>query len=417
MSFVLANAQIIDIRSAFNGQQVDVLIEDGRIAEIGLQLKGDDVYDLEGKPLSPGFFDLFAQFGEPGNEHKEDIDSGILSARHAGFTDVCLIPNTDPVIETKGDVKFLLSRSGEGVSLHALAAASEGCKGENLTEIIDLHTAGAVAFTDGLNPIWNAELLLKVLQYLQKFDGMLITRPKDVHLAQHAQMHEGLVSTTLGMNGEPSVSEEISIKRDLDILRYAGGKIHFTHLSTAGGVALIQAAKAEGLAVTCDVALAQLLYTDQDLVGYDANFKVDPPLRTEEDRLVLLEGIRSGVIDAIVSSHQPHDPECKELEFDLASFGMNAYSSFVSDLLVLTKDLSLELIIDKLTHGPRSVLGLPEISITEGSEARFTLLDPEVKWTLKRGSNPSKSQNSPRFNQELKGKSLGVYQSGLYLNN
>lgn len=417
MTFVLSNASVLDIHSPHHGKLVDILIDQGRIVKIGQGLSGDESVDLEGKVICPGFFDLFAQFGEPGNEHREDLESGILAARNAGFTDVCLIPNTSPVIETKGDVKYITSRSGEGVRLHVLAAASEQCKGENFTEIIDLHTAGAVAFTDGLKPIWNAELLLKVLQYLQKFDGLVITRAKDLHLAQHAQMHEGLVSTTLGMNGEPSVSEEISIKRDLDILRYAGGKIHFTHLSTAKGVELVKDAKEEGLQVTCDVALHQLIYTDENLVGYDANYKVDPPFRTADDRRALIEGVKAGIIDAIVSSHQPHDPESKELEFDLASCGMNTYSAFVSDMIELSQELSLDVIVDKLTNGARGVLGHANIAIKEGSEARLAILDLEKEWVLNGLSNPSKSINTPRFNSTLKGKCFGVFHSGLFLNN
>ncbi len=409
MKLLFANATILDVHSPFHGQQADILIDGDNISEIGKNLYAEDVIDLAGKVVTPGLFDLFAHFNEPGHEHKEDLNSGKNAARFGGFTDVCLVPNTDPVVESKSDVNFLKSRTGEGVNIHVLGAISEGCKGENLTEMIDLNAAGAVAFTDGLNPIWNTELLLKALQYMHKFDGLVINRPKDVHLSQFSHMHEGEVSTYLGLKGEPSISEEIAIKRDLDILKYAGGKMHFTHLSTAKAVKLIKNAKKKGLPVTCDVALHQLIYTDENVSEYDTNYKVDPPFRTEKDRKALIRGIKDGTIDAIVSSHQPQDPENKDLEFDLAETGISTLPTFISEALKLQKDLPLELIIEKITEAPRRILDQPPLSIHEGAKACLSIFDLEEKWTFNHSTNPSQSHNSPVFDQELTGKCVGIF--------
>ena len=278
MKLRLANATIFDPSSSHHLQQTNILIEDGIIASIGEMSEGKAI-DLKGKIVAPGWVDLFAHFNEPGLEHKEDLRSGSLTAAAGGFTDVCLIPNTNPVVESKGEVQYIRSRSKE-VDLWPLGALSEGTKGENLTEILDLHTHGAVAFTDGLNPIWNSELLLKALQYVQKFDGLVITRPQDVGLGRYTQMHEGVISTELGMTGEPSLSEFLTVQRDIEILKYVGGKIHFSQISCERSVSLIKKAKDAGLQVTCDVSINHLLFTENDLESFDTNFKISPPLRS-----------------------------------------------------------------------------------------------------------------------------------------
>ena len=408
MKLLITNAQIFDPASKFHSKLQDVLIEDGRIAKVGKNLSAKQKLDIGGKLICPGFVDLFAHFNEPGFEQKEDIQSGIASALFSGFTDVCVIPNTDPVLETKSDINFVTSRSAKGVTLHPIAAVSLATEGENLTEILDLHHAGAIAFSDGVKPIWNSELLLKTLQYVARFGGLVITRPKDHHLSQFAQMHEGPVSTVLGMKGEPALSEEIAIKRDLDILRYAGGKIHFTQISTAGAVELVKGAKKEGLQVTCDVAIHQLMYTDQQLMTFDTNLKVDPPFRLERDRRALISGVKSGVIDAIVSGHQPQDMESKELEFDLSEFGICSLPTVYSNLLKLDVELPLELSVPRITSSPRKILGLDEVSIAEGFPARLAIFDPEVNWVFDAVTNPSKSSNSPQLGEELTGRCRGV---------
>lgn len=408
MKVLLKNSNILDLSSPFHGQNVDVYIESGEIREIGKNLTLDADELIEGCTVTPGFCDLNAHFSEPGGEHREDLKSGSIAAAFSGFTDVCVLPNTDPVIESKSDVRFINNGAINGVALHAIGAVSEGCKGENLTEILDLENAGAVAFSDGLNPIHNTELLLKALQYVQKFEGLVINRPKDIHLAQYAQMHEGRVSTIMGMKGEPSLSEEIAIKRDLDILGYTGGRLHFSQVSTVEGIALIKKAKKKGFSVTCDVAIHQLLYTEKDLQEYDTNYKTDPPLRSERDRKALIKAVNTGVIDAIVSAHNPHDPENKDLEFDLASSGISSLPSFLSDLLSLSAEIDLSILIEKVTTGPRTIVGLEQATINVGSVANLAIIKEDQEWKLDSKTNPSKSVNSPRFGKTLKGKCLAT---------
>lgn len=408
MKLLLKNARIFDPSSIHHGEIRDILIEDGVIQQIGEDLAGQEIWDLESKMITPGFVDLFAHFNEPGFEHKEDISSGIEAALSGGFTDVCLIPNTHPVVETKSDVRYFISRSGKEIDLYPIGAVSEGARGENLTEILDLNQAGAIAFSDGLHPIWNAELLLKALQYVQKFDGLIIDRAKDIHLAQFSQMHEGEVSTSLGMKGEPALSEEIALKKSLDILKYAGGRMHFTHLSTAKGVDLIKNAKKEGLRVTCDVAIHQLLYTDRNLMDFDANYKVDPPFRTERDRKALINGLKTGVIDAIVSSHQPQDVESKELEFDLADPGICSLPTVYSSLISIMDELPLDTSISKITAGPRKILNMPEVKIEVGNVVKLAVFDDKKEWKLDASTNSSKSKNTPMYNTSLVGKCIGT---------
>ncbi|MEP4533391.1 MAG: dihydroorotase [Cyclobacteriaceae bacterium] len=406
MKIRLANATIFAPSSKLHLKKTDILINNGVIEGIGKSDLGK-VIDLKGKIVGLGWCDLFAHFNEPGLEHKEDISSGMACAVAGGFTDVCLLPNTQPPVQTKGDVKFILGKSGV-VNLWPLAALSEGLKGENLTEILDMQSHGAVAFTDGLNCIWNSELLLKALQYVQKFEGLVIQKAKDPGLSQHAQMHEGVVSTGLGLNGEPSLAEELIIQRDIEILKYAGGRLHFTQVSSKRSVALIKKAKKDGLAVTCDVAVAQLLFNEQNLEDFDTNYKVDPPYRTESDRKALIKGLIDGTIDAITSSHQPQDQECKELEFDLADFGQISMQLVYPMLLEVKDELPLEISFDKLANGARKILGFDLVSIAEGQKAQLAVFDPDLEWDLNLETNKSRSQNTPYWGKTIKGKSIGI---------
>ena len=414
MKVLLSNATIFDPASKFHQKKSDILVEDGVIARIGKGQSAKKTIDCSDKQVFPGFVDLFAHFNDPGFEHKEDLSSGSKVAIAGGFTDVLLAPNNQPVTETKSDVEYLRSRSDYGVDLWPMAAVSEGTEGENLTEILDLHTAGAKAFSDGTNSIWNTELLLKALQYVQKFDGLIINRPKDRHLSQHTHMHEGVVSTLMGMKGEPSISEELAIQRDLDILRYAGGRLHFNQVSTEKSVKLIRGAKKEGLNVTCDVGIHHLVFTDEHIVDFDSNFKSDPPFRSEKDRKALIKGLIDGTVDAIVSAHQPQDPENKELEFDLAAFGLIGLQTFYPLLVSLEAEISMEDIIKAITVNPRKILGLAPVKIEEGYPAKLTLAMPNHSWTYNQRINQSKSENSPLLNQQQTGKIFGIVNGEFY---
>ena len=407
MSLLLKNVLVLDPNSPVHGKQANILIEKGIITSLKGKTASKEL-DLKGKVLTVGWFDLNAQFNDPGKEHREDIESGSLSAQAGGFTDVCLIPETDPPIESKSDVSYLRKKSSPEVDIHVCAAASEELKGQNLTEMLDLKDAGAVAFSDGDQPIWNAELLLKALQYTAGINVPVIQNARDIHISASTHMHEGKVSTNLGLRGEPSLSEELVIQRDIEILKYSGGNLHFSRVSTAKGIDLIKSAKKSGLSVTCDVGIHHLLYTDESISTFDTVFKVLPPYRTEKDRKALIKGVKEGVIDAICSNHRPFDQECKQLEFDLADPGNTSLQTFYPALLLISKEIPMDLLIEKVTRGPRQVLNQETISIAENQPAKLTILDPDASWRLDGNTNRSKSTNSPYWKKELKGLVVGT---------
>lgn len=416
MSILISEAKILDPQSPYNGKKVNVLIKDGVISSIGTtRPKADKTINAKGAILSPGWMDLQANFCDPGYEYKEDIVSGRNVAMAGGFTDVAVLPNTKPVIQTKNDINYIKKgNSSSLVQLWPIAAISKNTEGEDFTEILDLEAAGAVAFSDGIKPLWNTDLLRKSMQYVQKFDGLVINRPQEIWLSQFGVMNEGVNSALVGMKGIPALAEEIAVARDLKILEYTGGKIHLSNISTVKAVALIRKAKKKGLNVTCDVAIHQLIYTDDNILDFESNFKVNPPLRAKKDIKALIKGLIDGTINAIVSAHQPQDEESKKLEFDEAEDGMNNMQVMLPMLNMIAKDVPMKLLIEKLTSGPRGILGLDNPVIDKGSLANVTLYNPTQKWVFDADTNQSKAANSPLFEQELSGKVLAVFNNGLH---
>jgi len=419
MEFLIRAAEILHPDSPLHKSTKDVLISNGKIKQIadGIDFDGQ-VISADDLKLSIGWFDMRAHYNDPGFEHKEDIDSGIQTALSGGFTDVALLPNTNPVVCTKNGVSYYQKHNKlSSVNLHPIAAVTIDCQGKELTEMIDLHHAGAVAFSDGLKTIWHTDILLKALQYLQKFDGLLMNRPEDQHLTAFGHMNEGQVSTVLGLKGMPALSESLMIQRDLNLLEYAGGKIHFSLVSTKESVELIRSAKANGLKVTCDVGVNYLKFTDQDLEEYDTNLKVNPPYRLEEDRQSLIQAVLDGTIDTVVSDHNPHDEEGKKLEFDLADFGSSNQQSFYSIINEALGDNLYE-VINRFTTQPREILGIEVPKIEEGAEACLTLFSHKKRWTFNAQTNNSKSVASPVFGKMLEGSVIGTINKGqLHLNN
>jgi dihydroorotase len=277
--------------------------------------------------------------------------------------------------------------------------------------MIDLHEAGAVGFTDGLRPIWHTDILLKSLQYLQKFNGLLMDHPEDTWLNLFGQMHEGLNSTMLGLKGMPRVAEDIAVTRNLELLGYAGGRLHFAKLSSAKAIDLVRIAKKK-MQVSCDVAAYQPLLDDSVLSGFDTNYKVNPPLREKADNDALIKGLRDGTIDVICSGHTPHEDECKRLEFDLADFGIINLQTFGANLVGLSNSIEWETLLPKITSNPRKLLGLEVPVIEEDVKANLTLFDPARTWTFDEKSNHSKSRNSPWLNTEVKGRAVAVFNNG-----
>ncbi|MDN4166973.1 dihydroorotase [Cytophagales bacterium LB-30] len=410
-NILLQSVEIVDTQSAFHGKKKDILIEGGKITQIAdygtLRGSNDSVFTLKNLYVSPGFFDLGTLVHDPGNEYREDLHSAKLAALMGGFTDLAILPNTQPVIDDKKGVQYIRSHSRE-VDFHALAAVTKGAKGEELTDMIDLNEAGALGFTDGVKSLYHPDILLKTLQYLQKFNGLLINHPEDKWLSMFGQMHEGVVSTELGLRGIPSLAEEIIITRDLRLLEFAGGKIHFSGISTKEAVELIRKAKEKGLAVSCDVAIPNLLYTDEALRTFNTSLKLSPPLRSEADQAALIEGLLDDTIDAIVSGHRPWDEESKKVEFDMAEAGMLMLPTFWPALVSLKNRLPLEKSIEKITQGPRAITSLPQSVLAEGATAKLTLWSATEEWTFDSATNPSKSENSPYFGNKLTGKVKAV---------
>lgn len=415
MKILIQSPRILCPGSPFHKKVKNVLIQDGRIAAIGdKDFPAKKVIKAKDMFLSLGWFDLGTFVGDPGLEHKEDIESATAAAAAGGFTGLAVLPNTRPPVATKNAVSYLMRDNAQRiVQIFPMACVTRNTEGEELTEMIDLHEAGAVAFTDGLKPVWHTDIMLKSLQYLQQFDGVLVDHAEDNWLNMFGQMHEGVNSTRLGLKGMPRVAEEIVINKNIELLAYSGGRLHFARISTARSVDLIRAAKKK-LKVSCDVTAYQPLLDDSMLLGFDPNYKVNPPLREKEDNEALIRGLIDGTIDVISSGHMPQDEESKNLEFDLADFGMISLQTVCANLVALSEKVPWENLIEKVTVAPRKILNLEIPVIEEGAPANLTLFDPNRIWTFDESNNYSKSRNSPWFGKELKGRAIAVFNNGQY---
>jgi dihydroorotase len=423
MKVLIRSVRIIEKNAPLNGQLADILIEDGIIKQIGsgIDAPGAEVVDGVGMSVSSGWADMRVASRDPGFEHKEDLVSVRTVAARGGFTEIVLMPNSEPVVHSKDTLNYI-RQSGKGglVTLHAAASVTRKAEGVDFTEMIDLHTAGAIAFTDGEHPVQNADLLLKTILYLRPLDALLMNHPEDRQLTLYGQMHEGVTSTLIGMKGMPALAEEMMLHRDLKLLEYALEKseytsgnpaLHVSLVSTRRAVELIREAKLKGLPVSCDVAAHQLAFSDEDLINFDTNLKVNPPFRPADDSAAIRQGLADGTIDAIVSDHCPHDEESKNLEFDHADFGITGLETAFS-LAIMHSGLSIEDIIDKLTTQPRRILRLPVASVVEGSTANLTFFETEKEWTF--AKSYSKSKNTPFLGKTLRGRVRGVANNGKF---
>jgi dihydroorotase len=405
MQVLIHQARVCDKRSGFHDKVVDILIEDGIIKDIAasLNVKADQVIEAEGLCVSPGWVDIIADYSEPGYEHKETIATGLKAAAAGGFTHVLLAPNTKPAISTKSVVEFVQQKAqGHAVSLHPLGAVSQDIEGKNLAEMLDMHSHGAVAFTDGWKPVQNAQLMLKALEYVKAFDGTIMQIPADASLSAGGLMHESFISTRLGMPGIPTLAETILLHRDIELLRYTGSRLHVTGISTATSVDMIRAAKAEGLNITCSVTPYHLVLNDEALETYSSLYKVMPPLRSEADRLALIAGVLDGTIDAITSHHRPQEWDAKTKEFEYASDGMNIQEVAFS---IALQAINPDRLTTALTAG-RAIFGLGTTHIDKGSVADITLFTTAGKWTLE--NMQSAARNNPFIGKELNGKVIGI---------
>lgn len=408
MKIIIRGAKIIDSKSPFHNQTLDILIVDGFIKKIGKSLPNSENADeikLDNLHVSQGWFDSSVSFGEPGFEDRETIENGLNTASKSGFTAIALQPNSFPIIDNQSQVNFVLNKAhGFATQLSPIGALTKESEGKDMAELYDMKKAGAVAFGDYNKSLDNANLLKIALQYVQDFDGLVIAFAQDEKIKGSGVANEGIVSTQLGLKGIPNLAEELQIARNLFLLEYTGGKLHIPTISTAKSVQLIKEAKAKGLNVTCSVAVHHLVLTDSKLEGFDTRYKVSPPLRTETDRKALLKGIKDGTIDMITSDHNPIDIEHKKMEFDTAKNGTIGLESAFGALMTV---LPLETIIEKLTAG-KTVFSIESHSIEEGLKANLTLFNPEPKSIFTKSNILSKSKNSAFLGMEIKGKVYGI---------
>lgn len=415
MKILIRSARIIDPNSSAHLKVKNVLIDNGRIIDMPAKsVEADRTLEAEGMLLTPGWFDLGTQSGEPGFEQKEDLESLAQAAMAGGFTEIAVLPNTQPVIQTRADVNyFQRGNAGRLVQMHVLAAVTRNTKGEEFTDMMDLHHAGAIGFTDGLKTIWNTDIFLKTLQYLQAFNGLLIDRPEDIWLNLYGQMNESPVSARLGLKGMPALAEDVALSRNLKLLAYAGGRLHVARLSTARALRLIRAAR-KRLNVTCDITAYQPLLDDNQLEDFDTNYKVNPPLRGKRDNEALIRGLEDGTIDVICSGHVPQDAESKQVEFDQAEMGIISLQTTGANLTELATRIQWQVLLEKVTVNPRKILGLSQPVIEPGEKANLTLFNPHAVWTFDEQSCRSKSRNSPWWGKTLKGKAVAVFNNGRY---
>ncbi|QBR13000.1 dihydroorotase [Sphingobacterium sp. CZ-2] len=409
-TILITSATLVSAGHPLHLTSVDVLVKNGKIEKIGKSVKAEGkVQEINGKGsfLSVGFFDLNVNFGEPGYETKEDIQTGTAAAASGGFTGVAVHPNTNPPIHSRSEVSLIVNTAkGNLVDVFPVGAVSKKREGNELAELFDMKINGAVAFSDGNRSVQQAGLMGRALLYAKGFQGLIMTFPQDESIAAGNKMNEGEVSTYLGMKGIPNLAESIMVSRDLFLAEYNESPIHFSTISTEESVDLIQKAKAKGIQVTCDVAAHNLVFTDEDVKSFDSHYKVSPPLRTKRDVKALIKGLKDGVIDAVVSQHTPHEIEFKEVEFQIAKDGIIASQTVLP--LLIKAGFNPETIVEKLAENPRKVLNLPVPQLVEGEDANLVLFSMDKKWTLDNNSNKSKSTNSPLFGKELTGQVLAT---------
>ncbi len=417
MKIIIKEAKVIDPKSEFHNETVDLKIVDGIINEIGKNISFSNDFQIINYPdlhISQGWFDTSVSLGEPGFEDRETIENGLNVAAKSGFTAIALQPNSFPVLDNQSQIQFVKQKAQNSITeLFPIGALTKNSDGIDLAELFDMKNAGAIAFGDYNKAINNANLLKIGLLYVQDFEGLVITFCEDEKIKASGVANEGIVSTRLGLKGIPNLAEELQVARNLFLLEYTGGKLHIPTISTAKSVELIKKAKAKGLLVSCSVAVHNLVLTDEKLDTFDTRFKVSPPLRNEFDRRALLNGILDNTIDCITSDHNPIDIEHKKMEFDLAKNGTIGLENAFSAMLTV---LPIEKIVEKLTFG-RVIFNLEKQEIKVGNRANLTLFSINEDWIFNKENILSKSKNSAFLNCKMKGKVVGVInKSKLILN-
>lgn len=412
---ILRGGRVLDPAKGLD-EVADVVIDASRVSRVGADAGASiprhetvRVVDATGYWVCPGFVDLHVHLREPGQEYKEDIASGLRAAAAGGFTAVCPMPNTRPVNDNRAITEMMLARAAEeaGARLLPFGAITKGQRGAELTEMADLREGGAIGVSDDGLCVMNAAVMRHAMEYARTFDLLVSQHCEDHHLTEGAQMHEGALSTRLGLRGWPRAAEDIIVARDLILAELTGARYHVAHISSRGAVALIREAKSRGLKVSAEVTPHHLCLTDEALLNYDTYCKVNPPLREEEDRAALREALADGTIDCVATDHAPHSDLEKDCEFEAASVGINGLETAISMMLELVREgaLSPMRLVETLSTAPARLIPDFECgALREGGLADITVLDPEQQWTLTRETLRSKSHNTPLLDQELIGR-------------
>jgi dihydroorotase len=421
MHLHLKNGHLLDPVSG-RDEEMDIRIVDGRIEEMGPSLpdrEGAETVLLKGKIVAPGFIDMHVHLREPGYEHKETILSGCTAAAAGGFTAVCCMPNTSPAIDDESVVRFIQNKARVAlnglVDVHPIAAVTQRRAGERLAPLAELSAAGAVAFTDDGDPVHDAEIMRRALEYAAMFNRPIIQHAQETSMTRGAVMNEGMTSTELGLVGMPSIAEEVMVARDINLVDYTGSQYHVAHISVAGTVDLVRASKARGLNVTCEVTPHHFTLTDDKVRSFDTNTKMNPPLRTRADVEAMKEGLRTGVIDVIATDHAPHSFDEKQVEYQAAPFGIVGLETALGLCLTelfKTGVLTLHQLVEKLSTNPRRILHLPQIVLAAGQPANITIFDPLAEWVVDHTTFRSKSKNTPFSGRRLYGRPFAVINNG-----
>lgn len=420
MKVLLQHAHIIDPSSPYHRTTNDIFIDAGIITKIDASVdqQADHVVSGENLHVSPGWLDVFANFGDPGYEFKESLETGAAAAAAGGFTDVFVIPNTKPVIDTKSQVEYIRRKSESlPVNIYPIGAVSKNTEGKDLAEMYDMLASGAVAFSDGLYPVQSAGILLKALQYVKAFDGVIIQIPDDKSIGTNGLMNEGIVSTRLGLPGKPMMAEELLVARDIKLARYAESKIHFTGITSPKSLEYIKRAKDAGIQVTCSVTPYHLYFSDEDLMNYDTNLKVYPPLRSKRDTTALRIAVADGTVDCIATHHMPHEYDSKVLEFEYAKNGMIGLETCYPVLKTILPEVAETRWVELLSINPRKIFGLPQPVVTDDQEATLTVYTPGSERTVTLTDFRSKSKNSAFIGKKLNGKIFGTISKQQFLTN
>ncbi len=407
---LIKNGHVIDPHSRLD-KKSDILIKNKKIADIKEKISSDGkkTIDASDKIIAPGFIDMHVHLRDPGQEHKETIETGSKAAAKGGFTSIACMPNTVPVNDNSGTTEYIISEAKKraSVNIFPIAAVSMGQKGELLTEMADLIKSGAIAFSDDGYPVSNSQLMRRCLEYARELNTLIIEHCEDLDLSSKGVMNEGYQSYLLGLQGIPDYSETVMVARNIILAQKTNSRLHLAHMSTKGSVELIKTAKNKGLKITSEVTPHHLFLDDSLLSGYDTNLKVNPPIRAKQDNKSLIKAVRQGIIDVFASDHAPHTPDEKEVEFNKAPFGINGLETAVSlilDKLVNKNIISLNRLIEMYSCNPAKILGLENKGKIEiGADADLTFIDTEKKITVDVNTFQSKSRNNPFHNWKLKG--------------